>query len=59
MKKWQWLLFFGVILTTGFGGQFLIRLIRDGDLYIAEFVGGAIGLILLIGSIFAKKNNNR
>jgi hypothetical protein len=57
MKKRQSLLFFGVLLTTGFGGQFLIRIVRDGDFYIADFIGGIIGLILLIGSIFAKKSN--
>ncbi len=58
MKKWQWLLFFGVLLTTGFGGQFLIRLVRDGDMYIAEFIGSIIGVLLLIGSMFSKKNNH-
>ena len=49
-----WLLFFGVMMTIIFGGGFLIRLVRDGDFYIAEFIVGIIGIIVLIASFFIK-----
>lgn len=49
-----WILFFGVIITIIFGGGFLIRLVRDGDFYIAEFIGGIIGIIILLLGLFKK-----
>ena len=49
-----WLLFFGVIITIIFGGGFLIRLVRDGDFYFAEFIGGIIGIIILLLGLFKK-----
>lgn len=45
----------GILLTIIFGGGFLIRLVRDGDFYIAEFLGGIIGVILLLFCIFGRK----
>lgn len=48
------LLFFGGIITIIFGGGFLIRLVRDGDFYIAEFIGGIIGIIVLTTGFFIK-----
>jgi len=44
----------GIAMTIIFGGGFLIRLIRDSDFYIAEFIGGIIGIIILIIGIFVK-----
>ena len=49
-----WILFFGVSITIIFGGGFLIRLLRDGDFYIAEFIGGIVGIIVLIAVFFIK-----
>lgn len=49
-------MYFGVLLTTGFGVSFIIRLVRDDDFYIAEFTVTIIGIIILLTSIFAKKN---
>ncbi|GGF19869.1 hypothetical protein GCM10010954_18310 [Halobacillus andaensis] len=48
-------LFFGLLLTGLFGGQFIIRLLRDGDFYYIEFGIGLVGLILLISSLFSKR----
>ena len=45
----------GILLTIIFGGGFLIRLVRDGDFYIAEFIGGIIGVIILLFCVFVKK----
>jgi hypothetical protein len=49
--------FFGMAMTVIFGGGFLIRLIRDGDFYIAEFVGGTIGISVLLISIVTISRN--
>ena len=53
----NWLLYFGVLLTFIFGGGFLIRLVRDGDFYIAEFIVGIIGLAILLFS-FKKRRSS-
>jgi len=53
-----WLMSLGISLTIIFGGGFLIRLLRDGDFYIAEFIGGVIGIILLLIRLFITKKNN-
>lgn len=37
-----------------FGGGFLIRFVRDGDFYIAEFIGGIVGITLVIISFLLK-----
>ncbi|MFL8938288.1 hypothetical protein ACKA06_15970 [Rossellomorea oryzaecorticis] len=50
----QALSFCGMALTVIFDGGFLIRLIRDGDFYIAEFAGGVIGVILLVMALVVK-----
>ena len=49
-----WLLFYGMSITMIFGGGFLIRFVRDGDFYIAEFIGGIVGIILVIISLLLK-----
>ncbi|WP_456278812.1 hypothetical protein [Bacillus sp. AK128] len=49
-----WLLFFGVIITIIFGGGFLIRLVRDSEFFIAECIGGIIGIIILLIGLFKK-----
>lgn len=48
------LLFLGINITIIFGGGFLIRLLRDGDFYIDQFIGGIIGIIILIIGIVKK-----
>ncbi|WP_421378165.1 hypothetical protein ACOJQI_12290 [Bacillus salacetis] len=52
------LFYFGLMLTVIFGGGFLIRLIRDGDFYIAEFGVGVLGLLLLVVSLFIGKSQS-
>ncbi|PID01567.1 hypothetical protein CSV67_13580 [Sporosarcina sp. P2] len=47
-------LILGMSMTIIFGGGFLIRLIRDSDFYIAEFIVGIIGIIMLISVLFFK-----
>lgn len=51
-----WMLYAGVLITLIFGGGFLIRLLRDGDFYIAEFIGGVIGVIILVSWFFTKES---
>ncbi|MGD6965647.1 hypothetical protein ACQCVP_04410 [Rossellomorea vietnamensis] len=46
------LLSVGIAFSVIFGGGFLIRLLRDGDFFIAEFTGGVLGIILIALSIF-------
>ncbi|MCP3027320.1 hypothetical protein [Halobacillus sp. A5] len=47
-------LFFGLLLTGIFGGQFLIRLLGEGNFYYMEFGVGIAGLLLLITGIVYK-----
>ena len=49
-----WLLSFGISITLIFGGGFLIRFVRDGDFYTAEFIGGILGMILVMISFLLK-----
>jgi hypothetical protein len=51
-----WLTLLGILMTTIFGGGFLIRLVRNSDFYIAEFIVGLIGIIILLIGIFSKGN---
>ncbi|MGG0642576.1 hypothetical protein ABE021_01355 [Sporosarcina gallistercoris] len=44
----------GISMTLIFGGGFVIRFIRDSDFYIAEFIAGILGIIILITGIFVK-----
>lgn len=53
MKSLLTSLGFGMALI--FGGGFLIRFVRDSDFYIAEFIGGIIGIIILIGMFIKGK----
>ena len=41
-------------MTTIFGGGFLIRFVRDSDFYMAEFLVGTIGIIILLIGICSK-----
>ncbi|PIC83594.1 hypothetical protein [Sporosarcina sp. P1] len=50
-------LILGMSMTIIFGGGFLIRLIRDSDFYIAEFIVGIIGIIMLISVLFLKSES--
>lgn len=47
--------FFGFLMTRIFGGEFPIRLIRDSDFYIAEFIIGIIGIVILIVGLFSRR----
>ncbi|WKA55985.1 hypothetical protein [Planococcus shixiaomingii] len=58
MKNHYWYFYIGLLLTTIFGGSFLIRLIRDGDFYIAEFIGGIVGIVILLIGVFSKKESS-
>jgi hypothetical protein len=46
-------------LTVIFGGGFLIRFVRDGDFYIAKFIGGVIGIVLLLAALFVKETSRK
>jgi hypothetical protein len=48
---------FGRAMTVIFGGGLLIRIVRDGEFYTAEFIGGIIGIILLLAALSGKKNS--
>ena len=48
----------GLLMILIFGGGFLIRFIRDGDFYIAEFIGSVIGIVILLIGIFSIKENS-
>ncbi|WP_101842158.1 hypothetical protein [Halobacillus sp. Marseille-P3879] len=50
-------IFFGLLLTGLFGGQFLIRLLNEGNFYYVEFIIGTLGIILLISGFFRRKEN--
>ncbi|RDW19442.1 hypothetical protein CWR48_08055 [Oceanobacillus arenosus] len=49
-----WLTSLGTSMAIIFGGGDLIRFVRDSDFYIAEFIGGIIGIIILIIGKFSK-----
>lgn len=49
-----WLTSIGTSMTIIFGIGFLIRFVKDSDFYIAEFIGGIIGIIILIIGKFSK-----
>jgi hypothetical protein len=53
------LLSVGIAFSVIFGGGFLIRLLRDGDFFIAEFSGGVLGIILITLSIFIGASNQK
>lgn len=50
----QLILSMGSITTIIFGGGFLIRFLRDGDFHTDQFIGGIIGIIILIIGIVKK-----
>lgn len=52
----NWILSFGIIITIIFGGGFLIRLLRDGEFYIAECIGGIFGIVMLLIWLFKKSS---
>lgn len=54
-----WLTFLGILMTTIFGGGFLIRFVRDTDFYIAEFIVGIIGIIILMIGLVSKSTRKR
>ncbi|KKI89911.1 hypothetical protein WQ54_22465 [Bacillus sp. SA1-12] len=51
------LIFFGAMLIAGFGTNFLIRMLRDGDFYIAEFITSMVGVSIILIALFLKKSN--
>ena len=59
MKKEYWLIGFGLLLVLIFGGGFLIRLMRDGDFYVAEFIGGVVGLVVVLTGTLWENRNQR
>ncbi|MCA1064000.1 hypothetical protein QTG56_02105 [Rossellomorea sp. AcN35-11] len=59
MKMKRFLFSLGITFTLVFGGSFLIRLIRDGEFYIAEFTAGLIGIVLVLTGTLVKKNTQK
>ncbi|MDN7247174.1 hypothetical protein [Planococcus shenhongbingii] len=55
MKNRYWFISAGLLIMLIFGGNFLIRFIRDGDFYIAEFIGSIVGIVILLIGAFSKK----
>lgn len=47
-------LHFGLVFFLIFGGQFVIRYIRDNDFYILHFIFGVLGLLAIIISLVIK-----
>ncbi|MCA4158106.1 hypothetical protein [Priestia megaterium] len=45
----------GLLFSLIFGGQFIIRYIRDDDFYILHFIFGTLGLLMVIASLLIKK----
>ncbi|MBB5180961.1 hypothetical protein HNQ44_002406 [Planomicrobium koreense] len=58
MNNRNWLIGFGLLIILIFGGGFLIRLIRDGDFYVAEMIGSILGIMILSIGAFSKKKNS-
>ncbi len=55
MNTWHtYLLFFASMMLIIFGGTFLIRYIRTGDVLVDQLLGIFVGIALLIVSIFWK-----
>ncbi|WP_010306288.1 hypothetical protein [Kurthia senegalensis] len=55
MNTWHtYLLFFASMMLIIFGGTFLIRYTRTGDVLVDQLLGVFVGIVLLIGSIFWK-----
>ncbi len=50
--------FFGTLTFIGFGTNFLIRFLRDGDFYYAEIFKSIIGAILICVGMILKKSSN-
>ena len=51
------LIFLGILIFTGIGTNFLIRFLRDGDFYYAEFAASLIGVIMICIGISRKKSS--
>ncbi|MEB4861353.1 hypothetical protein ACQKJG_30940 [Priestia megaterium] len=45
----------GLLFFLIFGGQFIIRYVRDDDFYILHFIFGTLGLLMVIASLLIKK----
>lgn len=45
----------GLLFFLIFGGQFIIRYVRDDDFYILHFIFGTLGLLMIIASLLIKK----
>ncbi|MCM3186391.1 hypothetical protein [Priestia megaterium] len=53
-------LYWGLLFFLVFGGQFVIRYVRDNDFYILQFIFGTIGLLVMaIGLIMNIRNNKK
>jgi len=48
---------FGAMIFVGFGTNLLIRWLRDGDFYIAEFITSIVGIAIILLGSFTKKNH--
>ncbi|SMQ78116.1 hypothetical protein SAMN05444673_3249 [Bacillus sp. OV166] len=51
MKINSYLLQLAIIIIVIFGGTFIIRYIRTGELLLDQIIGASVGVILLITSL--------
>ncbi|MBE5103470.1 hypothetical protein [Priestia aryabhattai] len=49
----------GLLFFLIFGGQFIIRYIRDNDFYILHFIFGTLGILMIIASFLIKKRRKK
>lgn len=59
MNNRYFLIGLGLLLLLIFGGGFVIRLLQEGDFYLAEFICGVAGILLLLIGVFSMKKNQR
>ncbi len=50
-------IFLGLLILTGFGTSFLIRFLRDGDVYPVELVTSFVGVVMIGFSYFLQEGD--
>ena len=59
MKINSYLLQLAITIIVIFGGTFIIRYFRTGELLLDQIIGASVGVILLITSLIWRGINNR
>ena len=59
MKINSYLLQLAITIIVIFGGTFIIRYFRTGELLFDQIIGASVGVILLITSLIWRGINNR